>query len=199
MERGTLIGGGLVVVLLGAFAGLFLMLNMDDTPPATAGSNDPPPAEGARSDEGRALAIPAGAAPTPGATGAGDAAAPDPDGAGADKEGPPADPFTAEQWDEIRARKAAERQARAYDVLDTFAAGKSEAEVAAVRDAFDHLFATSAAVRDDVQNGRITLQQSRSELSRLREHSIRTITEAVGGEEFNRLREDLRKRDASLF
>jgi hypothetical protein len=194
MQRGVMIGGGALVVLLGVFAGLFVVLNAGapgGATPVDPTTLDQVGGEGGANAVRTANAVgPDGVAQPAGSPEAGDELP-------GDEQKPPG--LGGEKWAEIRAQKTAEQQARASEVLERFLVGRPEADADILRDTFEHLFVTGAAVREDIQSGAITRQQGKAEINRLRDDTVRTVTETVGPEGLATLREELRKASASQF
>lgn len=191
MERGTLIGGAVVVVLLGVFGGLFVSLNA-----GTDEDGDVDPIEVANGGGEARPYVPTGPVDPANPPAAASGSEPGPDGTIAE---PAPVGLGAEAWDAIRERKNAELQVRAMDTLDKFLTPYSTADADLVRDAFEHMFATSTAIRADMKSGAIPLEKGREEMARLRQDTSRAITDAIGPEGLRKLRDDLRRADASVF
>lgn len=193
MERGTLIGGAVVVLLLGVFGGLFVSLNSGG-----GEDGDVDPVEVAVDADGTKVEryAPTGAQDPATAQADGAVGEPGPDGTVAE---PAPVGLGADAWDAIRERKNAEMQTRAMDTLDTFLTPYSTADADIVRDAFEHMFATSTAIRADMKSGAIPLEKGRKEMAQLRQDTSRTITDALGPEALRKLRDDLRRADANVF
>jgi hypothetical protein len=197
MERGALIGGIVAVGLFGVIAAAFVMVGAgsgtgDPVPETTRVVVDPVPV--ASSDWEPKPTTPGnprkvGDLPEspPVVTDDGVMRRPNPEGLGAEK------------WDEIRAAETAARRTRVAGIVDGFAANMSESDAERFRNIFDHVFDESAAIREATKNKEHTIKEQRQKLDDLRAETIEDLTMMMTGEEFSRLRTELRRADAALF